>query len=63
MLVLILLLVFSHPVHNQYLPREVEGSEFLYKEGDTRGKVWNEEALRGWEKEENGGLQWGGRDA
>jgi putative ATPase len=50
-------------VHNQYLPQEVAGGEFLYKEGDTRGKIRDEEALCEWEKEENGGERWGGRDA
>lgn len=52
-----------HPVHNEYLPEELLGSEFLYKEGDAKGKVWDEEALCEWEREENEGEKWGGRYA
>ena len=50
-----------HPVHNQFLPTEVKDEVFLLKEGDTSDKAWDEEALKVWEKEENGGRKWGGR--
>lgn len=51
----------SHPVHNTYVPFQFEGSRFLREAGDAEGKEWDEEALRVWEKEENGGREWEGR--
>jgi putative ATPase len=44
------------------LPPEIEGREFLKKAGDTSGKKWDEEGLRRWEAEVNGGDLWPGRD-
>ncbi|KAI4528644.1 P-loop containing nucleoside triphosphate hydrolase protein [Schizophyllum commune Loenen D] len=51
----------QHPVVNTYVPLEVEGQEILKKAGDLSGKAWDEEALRRWEKEVNGGKEWEGR--
>jgi len=50
-----------HPVHNQYLPAELESEKYLLKEGDMSGKRWDEEALVVWEAAENGGERWEGR--
>ena len=50
-----------HPVTNDYLPIQFRGDEFLRKEGDTSDKTWDEDALRQWEFEENGGRPWSGR--
>ncbi|CDO69198.1 hypothetical protein BN946_scf185042.g100 [Trametes cinnabarina] len=52
---------YAHPVTNDYLPIQFRGDEFLRKEGDKRDKVWDEDALRQWEFEENGGRPWSGR--
>ncbi|KAI0368277.1 P-loop containing nucleoside triphosphate hydrolase protein [Pilatotrama ljubarskyi] len=52
---------YAHPVTNDYLPIQFRGEEFLRKEGDTRDKTWDEDALRQWEFEENGGRPWSGR--
>ncbi|KAI9067380.1 P-loop containing nucleoside triphosphate hydrolase protein [Trametes sanguinea] len=52
---------YAHPVTNDYLPIQFRGEEFLRKEGDKRDKVWDEDALRHWEFEENGGRPWSGR--
>ncbi|KAI0335056.1 P-loop containing nucleoside triphosphate hydrolase protein [Cubamyces sp. BRFM 1775] len=54
---------YAHPVTNDYLPIQFRGEEFLRKEGDKRDKVWDEDALRQWELEENGGRPWSGRPA
>ncbi|KAJ8486934.1 hypothetical protein ONZ51_g4536 [Trametes cubensis] len=54
---------YAHPVTNDYLPIQFRGEEFLRKEGDKRDKVWDEDALRKWELEENGGRPWSGRPA
>ncbi|EEB95133.1 hypothetical protein MPER_05946 [Moniliophthora perniciosa FA553] len=35
-----------HPVHNTYLPPDIEGQVFLRKEGDLSGKTWDEQALK-----------------
>ena len=48
-------------MHNQFLPTEVKDEVFLLKEDDTSDKAWDEEALKVWEKEENGGRKWDGR--
>jgi putative ATPase len=47
-----------HPVHNTYLPLQFEGEVFLRDRGDTSGKIWDEDALRQWEHEMNGGKEW-----
>ncbi|OSD07077.1 P-loop containing nucleoside triphosphate hydrolase protein [Trametes coccinea BRFM310] len=52
---------YAHPVTNDYLPIQFRGEEFLRKEGDKRDKIWDEDALRQWEFEENGGRPWSGR--
>ncbi|KAF9446395.1 P-loop containing nucleoside triphosphate hydrolase protein [Macrolepiota fuliginosa MF-IS2] len=54
---------YRHPVHNQYVPKELMDSRFLLNEGDTSGKVWDEQALCEWEANENGGQKWAGRVA
>ncbi len=46
---------------NEYMPIQFCGDDFLQKEGDTAGKTWDEDALRQWEFEENGGQCWSGR--
>ncbi|KAJ7045410.1 P-loop containing nucleoside triphosphate hydrolase protein [Mycena alexandri] len=53
---------FAHPVHNTYLPAQFRDMTFLKAAGDTTGKAWDEEALVLWEKTENGGERWEGRD-
>ena len=50
-----------HPVTNDYLPPSLKGSEFLKRDGDTEGKIWDEEALKRWETEMNDCRQWEGR--
>ena len=50
-----------HPVHNTYLPAQLQNAKFLKKAGDTSGKLWDEEALIGWENNDNGGEPWEGR--
>lgn len=52
---------FAHPVINTYLPEQLHDAEFLLKEGDHSEKIWEEERLRLWEKEVNGGEPWSGR--
>ncbi|KAI0745327.1 hypothetical protein C8Q76DRAFT_852066 [Earliella scabrosa] len=52
---------YAHPVTNDYLPIQFRGETFLRKEGDMADKVWDEDALRQWEFEENGGKPWAGR--
>ena len=42
-------------MHNQYLPTELKDEVFLYKESDISDKLWDEEALKVWEREENDG--------
>lgn len=54
-------LPYRHPVHNQYLPTQLKDEIFLYKEGDITDKIWDEEALKDWEKEDNEGRRWDGR--
>ncbi|RDX54985.1 P-loop containing nucleoside triphosphate hydrolase protein [Lentinus brumalis] len=54
---------YAHPVTNDYMPIQFRGDEFLRKEGDMSGKIWDEEALREWEFRENGGQNWSGRPA
>ena len=50
-----------HPVTNDYLPPRFKDEVFLRPQGDLRGKLWDEEALRRWEAEKNGGELWEGR--
>ncbi|RPD78602.1 P-loop containing nucleoside triphosphate hydrolase protein [Lentinus tigrinus ALCF2SS1-7] len=52
---------YAHPVTNDYLPIQFQGDQFLRKEGDTSGKIWDEQALREWELRENKGQSWSGR--
>ncbi|KAI0779686.1 P-loop containing nucleoside triphosphate hydrolase protein [Fomes fomentarius] len=52
---------FAHPVTNEYMPIQFRGDTFLWKEGDKTDKAWDEDALRQWEFEENGGRSWSGR--
>jgi putative ATPase len=52
---------FRHPVTNEYLPSRVQGEIILRKEGDLSDKLWDEEGLKRWEEEENGGQEWTGR--
>ncbi|KAI0705016.1 P-loop containing nucleoside triphosphate hydrolase protein [Cerioporus squamosus] len=54
---------YAHPVTNDYMPIQFQGDEFLRKEGDKSGKIWDEEALREWEFRENGGQSWSERPA
>ncbi|THH17729.1 hypothetical protein EW146_g3145 [Bondarzewia mesenterica] len=49
---------YAHPVTNDYLPVQVRDDVLLRAEGDLTGKEWDEEALRKWEMEENGGKDW-----
>ncbi|KAH8118160.1 P-loop containing nucleoside triphosphate hydrolase protein [Phellopilus nigrolimitatus] len=52
---------YAHPVHNQFLPDTLKDETFLLKEGDISDKTWSEEALKVWEREQNGGKEWAGR--
>ncbi|PCH43682.1 nucleoside triphosphate hydrolase protein [Wolfiporia cocos MD-104 SS10] len=52
---------YAHPVTNDYLPAELKGQTFLKPSGDTSDKIWDEDALRRWELEENSGIPWSGR--
>ncbi|KAK0212961.1 DNA polymerase III, clamp loader complex, gamma/delta/delta subunit [Desarmillaria ectypa] len=52
---------YAHPVHNNYMPIQFEGEEFLKKVDDESGKIWDEAALREWELLENHGRAWEGR--
>ena len=52
---------YAHPVHNDYLPREIEGQRFMRQAGDKSGKLWDEAALQDWERERNEGKEWEGR--
>jgi putative ATPase len=54
---------FSHPVTNQYLPEAIEKETFFRQEGNTEGKIWDEDALRDWEAKENNCNTWSGRSA
>ncbi|KAF5389348.1 hypothetical protein D9757_004365 [Collybiopsis confluens] len=50
---------YAHPVHNAYLPPEIDGQRFMRPPGE--GKLWNEEALLEWERKRNDGKDWEGR--
>ncbi|KAK7057260.1 ATPase WRNIP1 C26H5.02c [Favolaschia claudopus] len=52
---------YAHPVHNTYLPPSLQNEEFLKEAGDTSGKMYDEDALRSWEINVNGGKPWEGR--
>jgi len=52
---------YAHPVHNKYLPSQLEGATFLQKAGCATGR-WDEEALIDWENYSNGGKRWEGRE-
>lgn len=53
---------FAHPVYNEYLPPKLRDEVFLKQAGDESDKTWDEDALRQWETEMNGGELWDGRD-
>jgi putative ATPase len=44
------------------LPPQFKNEVFLKKHGDLTDKLWDEDALEEWEREENGGKRWEGRD-
>ncbi|CAE6458321.1 unnamed protein product [Rhizoctonia solani] len=52
---------FAHPVHNEFLPIELQGRVFLARAGDQSEKVWDERLLTKWEMRGNGGKEWEGR--
>ncbi|TFY60522.1 hypothetical protein EVG20_g7383, partial [Dentipellis fragilis] len=52
---------YAHPVTNEYVPIQFRDEVFLREEGDKTDKIWDEEELRRWEREENGGKDWDGR--
>ncbi|KAG8901367.1 hypothetical protein FRB99_005377 [Tulasnella sp. 403] len=52
---------FAHPVHQDFLPKQLANAKFLRKEGDMEGKEWDEDLLRQWEVTENNGGPWDGR--
>ncbi|CCM00399.1 uncharacterized protein FIBRA_02429 [Fibroporia radiculosa] len=52
---------YAHPVTNEYLPIQFRDAAFLKPAGDISDKVWDEDALRLWELEENEGRPWKGR--
>ncbi|GLB37159.1 putative mgsA AAA+ ATPase C terminal [Lyophyllum shimeji] len=54
---------YAHPVHNTYLPIQFQGEKFLREEGDMSDKLWDEHALSLWEREENAGKEWNGRQS
>ncbi|KAL5526679.1 MGS1 [Sanghuangporus sanghuang] len=51
---------YIHPVYNQYLPAELKDEVFL-KECDESDQIWDDEALKTWEREVNGRKPWEGR--
>ncbi|EGN99902.1 hypothetical protein SERLA73DRAFT_180189 [Serpula lacrymans var. lacrymans S7.3] len=53
---------YVHPVHNEYLPIQFRGEQFLKEAGDLTDRRWDEDALVVWENEENGGKEWDGRN-
>lgn len=46
---------------NEYIPTPFKDEIFLRKDDDLTDKVWDEDALRLWENEENNGMPWLGR--
>ncbi|KAF9264264.1 P-loop containing nucleoside triphosphate hydrolase protein [Marasmius fiardii PR-910] len=50
---------YAHPVHNTYLPPAIQGQRFVRQEGDMTDKLWDEEALKHWERVHN--TTWEGR--
>lgn len=54
---------YAHPVTNDYMPEQFREEAFLKSAGDISDKLWDEEALRQWELEENKGISWEGRAA
>lgn len=56
-------LLSRHPVYNQCLPPALKGSVVLKSEEEERkDKTWDEDGLRRWEQEVNGGKPWKGRE-
>ncbi|KIJ49622.1 hypothetical protein M422DRAFT_161447 [Sphaerobolus stellatus SS14] len=53
---------YAHPVHQDYLPPQLYGEEFLKKEGDIKDKVWDEKLLKDWERECNDDKAWEKRE-
>ncbi|KAF4598326.1 hypothetical protein EYR38_006723 [Pleurotus pulmonarius] len=53
---------YAHPVYNEYLPLKLRDEVFLKQADDGSDKTWDEDALRQWETEMNGGDLWDGRD-
>ena len=51
---------YSHPVYNQYLPPELKDEVFL-KDCDELDQIWDDEALKTWEREANDGKPWEGK--
>ena len=49
-------------MHNQYLPTPLKDDVYLLKEGDLSDRIWDEEALKVWEREANDGKGWEGRN-
>ncbi|GJJ06340.1 hypothetical protein Clacol_000531 [Clathrus columnatus] len=52
---------YAHPVYQEYFPPNLFGSKFLRQEDDVEEKVWDEKALKCWERECNEGKPWEGR--
>ncbi|KAJ7262280.1 DNA polymerase III, clamp loader complex, gamma/delta/delta subunit [Mycena haematopus] len=52
---------YVHPVHNTYLPTQLQNAKFLKEANDTSDKMWDDAALAMWESNENSGLPWIGR--
>ena len=57
----LLLVIHRHLVTNEDLPSCLEGEIILRKEGDVSDKLWDGDALTGWEEVENRGQEWSGR--
>lgn len=56
------MIIYRHPVHNEFLPIERQGQLFLRAQGDKGEKVWDERLLMRWEMRANGGKEWEGRE-
>lgn len=53
---------YRHPVHNEYLPLQLDDAKFLRPEGEEKeDKAWDEKLLREWEWKRNRGQDWEGR--
>lgn len=56
-----MLFVYRHPVHNDYLPPQFKDDVYLREPGDMTDTIWDEDALKRWEREVNGGKEWENR--